>query len=331
MKRLRKREQRHHQRQPTHTHPHPTQVHSLYSNADIFLRELISNASDALDKIRFLSLTDKKALAAGPDLEIRVRVDPDARVLEIRDTGVGMTRADLVSNLGTIAKSGTSAFLDTLAKGGGDSMAMIGQFGVGFYSVYLVADRVQVVSKHNDDPIQWVWESAADGAFTVAEDKEGDKLGRGTAIRIHLREDKPEYADPARLKALVAKYSEFVGHPIYLYSSTEETKEVEEEDKAGGDDDVVSDADDDSTTTTRPKTKTVTETKWAWERLNDVAPVWLRAPSDVSDADHTAFYRAIAKTVDTPLARAHFRAEGDVEFKALLYVPGAPPPGFYEK
>ena len=211
-------------------------------------------------------------------------------------------------------------------------MAMIGQFGVGFYSVYLVADRVQVVSKHNDDPTQWVWESAADGAFTVAEDADGDRLGRGTAIRIHLREDKPEYADPARLKALVAKYSEFVGHPIYLYSSTEEAKEVEEEGTAGGGDgDAVFDAPDDASTTTTPTTKTVTETKWAWERLNDVTPVWLRPASDVSDADHVAFYHAIAKTVDTPLARAHFKAEGDVEFKALLYVPGAAPPGFYEK
>ena len=249
-----------------------------------------------------------------------------------------MTRADLVANLGTIAKSGTSAFLDTLAKGG--DLSLIGQFGVGFYSVYLVADRVQVVSKHNGEAKQWVWESAADGAFTVAEDKTGEPLGRGTLIRLHIKEDKPEYLDIAKLRGLVAKYSEFVGHPIYLYASKEESREVPDDAAPtapkSDDDDVVSDAVDDAApdaaadADAAPKTKTVTETVWAWERLNDVAPIWLRPPTSVPDADHLAFYRAISKSSDAPLARAHFRAEGDVEFRALVYVPGAPPPNFYE-
>ena len=314
--------------------PSPPQVHSLYSNADIFLRELISNASDALDKVRFLGLTDSKALAGGADLEIRVRVDPASRTLEIRDTGVGMTRADLVSNLGTIARSGTAAFLDTLTKGG--DLSLIGQFGVGFYSVYLVADTVQVVSKHNDDATQWVWESKADGAFTVAEDTAGERLGRGTLIRITLREDKPEYADPATLRALVAKYSEFVGHPIYLYESREESKEVDIDaadgapsPPAAADVDDVADGDVPDADA-KPKTKTVTETVWEWARVNDAAPLWLRPPASVSDADHAKFFQAVSKSTDTPLARAHFRAEGDVEFRALVYIPPTPPPGFYD-
>ena len=338
-------------------------VHSLYSNRDVFLRELISNSADALDKARFVALTDKKALADNPELEIRIRVDPDAGTLEIRDSGVGMTRDDLVNNLGTLARSGTSAFLDALsasAKNGGkggsssDSLSLIGQFGVGFYSAFLVADRVQVISKPaGKESQQWAWESAADGAFTVKEsDEEGLLEGRGTLVRLFLKDDAAEYKDQHKLRELVGRYSEFVGHPIFLHESKEESREVpldekEEEEvekkdrKKGGDDNEISDGDDDDLdldsgdddkSSKKPKTKTVKETVWSWARLNDVKPIWLRAPSDVKDDEHLDFFRAVAKTgpEDSPIARAHFSAEGDVEFRALLYVPATAPFGFYE-
>jgi heat shock protein beta len=338
---------------------------STYFQTDIFLRELISNAADALDKLRLTALTDKAAMGGGPpELEIRLSFDPEARVLEIRDTGVGMGKEELVANLGTIAKSGTSAFLDALGgggKGGGkadkaapkkggsaatsDSASLIGQFGVGFYSAYLVADRVQVVSApaSGGGKAQFVWESDADGAFEVYEDKDGERLGRGTAVRLFLKADKPEYGDLGKLKALVAKYSEFVGHPILLNASRTVEEEVEEAGaKEGGDTKKDAAAEfsiedeeevEDTGSAKQKKPATVKKTVWAWERLNDVAPVWLRPPSDVSEADHAAFYSALAKTgpsAPPPLAHAHFKAEGDVEFRAILYVPPTPPPSFYE-
>ena len=182
-------------------------INSLYSNKDIFLRELISNGSDSLDKIRFLALTDESLLGVGDDanLEIRIKVDHDRKILTIRDRGVGMTKKDLKENLGTIAKSGTSAFLEQMQKGG--DMSLIGQFGVGFYSVYLVADFVEVRSKHNDEDTQWIWESKADGAFAISPD-DGEPLGRGVEINIYLKEEAQEYLDEDKLKELVGKYSE---------------------------------------------------------------------------------------------------------------------------
>jgi heat shock protein 90kDa beta len=337
-------------------------VHSLYSNRDVFLRELISNSADALDKARFLALTDKKALADNPELEIRIQVDADAGTLEIRDSGVGMTRDDLVNNLGTLARSGTSAFLDALSastkSGGKDSLSLIGQFGVGFYSAFLVADRVQVISKTAGKASeQWVWESAADGAFTVKKSDEESLLeGRGTLVRLFLKEDAAEYKDQHKLRELVGRYSEFVGHPIFLHESKEESREVpvgdqdeeeesqkekEKRDDAGisdGDDDLDldkdddDDDDDDASSKKKPKTKTVKETVWSWSRLNDVKPIWLRSPADVKEDEHLDFFRAVAKTgpEDSPIAQAHFSAEGDVEFRALLYVPATTPYGFYE-
>ena len=327
-------------------------VHSLYSNRDVFLRELISNSADALDKARFLALTDKKALSDNSELEIRIKVDADAGTLEIRDSGVGMTREDLVGNLGTLARSGTSAFLDALsasAKGGkGDSLSLIGQFGVGFYSAFLVADKVQVISKTaGKESQQWAWESAADGAFTVKKSDEDILQGRGTLVRLFLKEDAAEYKDQAKLRELVGRYSEFVGHPIYLHESKEESREVpaDDDEKEGekkekkSDDDEISDGDDDDLTLDneddkekKSKTKTIKETVWSWSRLNDVKPIWLRSPTDIKEEEHLDFFRAVAKAGndDAPIARAHFSAEGDVEFRALLYVPSTVPYGFYE-
>jgi len=228
-------------------------IRSLYSNRDIFLRELISNASDALDKLRFLSLTNPSLLGTTGDdakLEIQVSADPVARTLTVRDRGVGMTREELVRNLGTIAKSGTSAFAEALNKGAaGDSSSLIGQFGVGFYSVYLVADRVEVISKSPEDGAQHVWASAGGGEFTVGEDESGEPLGRGTAVRLHLKEDAKEFADPVKLKELVTRYSEFIGFPIYLWQPAEGTAPSGDADAAAAD---AAAADETATRTATP-------------------------------------------------------------------------------
>jgi len=316
-------------------------INSLYSNKDIFLRELISNGSDSLDKIRFMSLTDKEQLGSGEnaDLDIRIKADKERKVLTIRDRGIGMTKDDLMNNLGTIAKSGTSAFLDQMASGG--DMSLIGQFGVGFYSVYLVADFVEVRSKHNDDDKQWVWQSKADGNFAISED-EGEPLGRGVEINIYLKEEAQEYLEETKLQALVERYSEFINFPIYLYNSKEVSEEVPveagdedeeadvsgddaEDDEEGDDEEGDEDEEDDE-----PKTKTVTKTVWDWERLNDVKAIWLRSTNEVEEEEYTKFYQALAKNSEEPLAYSHFKAEGDVEFKAILYIPERPSPDYYD-
>ncbi|KAK7283419.1 hypothetical protein RIF29_12921 [Crotalaria pallida] len=311
-------------------------INSLYSNKDIFLRELISNASDALDKIRFLSLTDKEILGEGDNakLEIQIKLDKENKILSIRDRGIGMTKEDLIKNLGTIAKSGTSAFVEKMQKSG--DLNLIGQFGVGFYSVYLVADYVEVISKHNDDK-QYVWESKADGAFAISEDTWNEPLGRGTEIRIHLRDEAGEYLEEFKLKELVKRYSEFINFPISLWASKEVDVEVP------ADEDESSEEDDSSKTSSeeesededaekKPKTKTVKETTYEWELLNDVKAIWLRSPKDVTEEEYNKFYHTLAKdfSEEKPLSWSHFTAEGDVEFKAVLFVPPKAPHDLYE-
>nr|CAB3471442.1 unnamed protein product [Digitaria exilis] len=305
-------------------------INSLYSNKDIFLRELISNASDALDKIRFLSLTDKEVLGEGDTakLEIQIKLDKEKKILSIRDRGVGMTKEDLIKNLGTIAKSGTSAFVEKMQSGG--DLNLIGQFGVGFYSVYLVADYVEVISKHNDDK-QYVWESKADGAFAISEDTWNEPLGRGTEIRLHLRDEAKEYLEEDKLKDLVKKYSEFINFPIYLWS----TKEVDVEVPADEEETTPETTEEEETEEgeeKKPKTKTIKETTSEWELLNDVKAVWLRSPKEVTDEEYSKFYHTLAKDFsdDKPMAWSHFTAEGDVEFKALLFVPPKAPHDLYE-
>ncbi|KAI3464821.1 hypothetical protein Pfo_021484 [Paulownia fortunei] len=317
-------------------------INSLYSNKDIFLRELISNASDALDKIRFLSLTDKEILGEGDNakLEIQIKLDKEKKILSIRDRGIGMTKEDLIKNLGTIAKSGTSAFVEKMQTSG--DLNLIGQFGVGFYSVYLVADYVEVISKHNDDK-QHVWESKADGAFSVSEDEWNEPLGRGTEIRLHLRDEAQEYLDEYKLKELVKKYSEFINFPIHLWASKKwmrrfllmkmspvmmrkhvsESKSSEE----GDEEDAEKEEEE-----KKPKTKTVKKTTYEWELLNDVKAIWLRNPKEVTDEEYTKFYHSLAKDFsdEKPLSWSHFTAEGDVEFRAVLFVPPKAPHDLYE-
>ena len=198
-------------------------INSLYKNKEVFLRELISNASDALDKIRFLALSDGSALGDNKDLEIQISFDEELKTLTIRDTGVGMSKAELVGNLGTVAKSGTTNFVEALADGA--DMSLIGQFGVGFYSIYLVADKVRVVSKSNEDD-QYIWESTADSSFGIAKDPRGNTLGRGTEITAYLKDDALEFMKQDKLTELIQRYSEFITFPINLYKKTVETVEI---------------------------------------------------------------------------------------------------------
>jgi molecular chaperone HtpG len=261
-------------------------VHSLYSHKDIFLRELISNASDAIDRVRFQGLTQPEVLEDNADWKIKLIPDAKAGTLTIADNGIGMSRETIVEHLGTIARSGTREFLESLkAADAKERPELIGQFGVGFYASFMVADKVTVISRMAGKPEDAVqWESAGEGEYTI---EPAVKPTRGTDVILHLREDAKEYLDPYALRTLIKKYSDFVEHPIVM--------------------DVEKDG------------KTTEDT------LNARKAIWLRNKSDVSDDEYNAFYKHLSHDMENPLTTIHYKAEGQLEFKALLYVPAHKP------
>jgi len=302
-------------------------INSLYTDKNVFLRELISNAADALEKARFHSVQDESFLGDTKDMEIKIEHDPEGKTLTIIDTGVGMSKADLINNLGTVAKSGTTNFLEAMAEGGDANL--IGQFGVGFYSAFLVADKVSVTSKCNDDPVQHVWESSADASFTVVDDPRGNTLGRGSRVTLHLKEDAHEYLAEDKLKEAAKKYSQFIQFPIYVKVKKEVDADAEEDDD---DDDKEDDEDKDDVETKdddeeekEEKKAPTKKTVYEWEQVNTQKAIWLRAKEDVTEEEYNEFYKSISKDYLDPLAYTHFNAEGEIEFKSILFLPKKAP------
>lgn len=306
-------------------------IHSLYKKKDIFLRELISNASDALDKIRLLSLSNAEELGEKEDLDIKIKADTENNILHITDSGVGMTKEHLKKYLGTIAKSGTADVFEQVEKAEGSQAVsdLIGQFGVGFYSSFLVADRVMVTSKHNDDD-QYIWMSDAGAEYQLIKDPRGNTLGRGTTISLYLKEEAQDYLNGNTLKDLIQKYSQFINFPIYLWETTTVDEEVpieeeeavesdEEEVEADDEEGEVEDGDDEEDD--KPKTKTVKKEVSDFSLQNTVKPIWIRPTSEVEDSEYDEFFKSISKTSDEPMNKVHFSAEGEVSFKSILFIP----------
>ena len=304
-------------------------INSLYTKKEIFLREAISNAADALDKIRFLSIKKPEVLDTEKSLEIKIQTDPEATTITITDTGVGMTKTDLINNLGTIARTDTVHFLEEIGKGG--SLSLIGQFGVGFYSYFLVANKVMVQSKHNDDD-QYVWESEAGSSFSLAKDPRGNTLTRGTRITLFLKADAHEYTDIEKIKALIKQYSEFISFPISVYVKKEVSREVDvtdeeefkDESKMNEQKDDL-EIQDDKKDENKKKTKTIKDTVWEWERINTSKAIWLRAAEEIEEDEYKKFYKSITKDYDDPTTWMHFKGEGEVEFTSILFIPKRAP------
>lgn len=315
-------------------------INTFYSNKEIFLRELISNSSDALDKIRHQGLTNSEVLDSERELFIHITADKAANTLTITDSGIGMTKSDMVNNLGTIAKSGTKAFMEAVEAGA--DVSMIGQFGVGFYSAFLVADRVTVYSKHNDDT-QHVWESSAGGSFTITSDPSAD-LTRGTRIVMHLKDDQREYLDEKRIRELVKKHSQFVNYPISLWTEhttekdvTDDENDSEDDEASANDEDtdddkpVIEECTDEGDSKVEPKkTKKVKEVTHEWDMINKQKPLWMQTPDEINTEEYASFYKHISNDWEEHLTVKHFSVEGQLEFKAMLFAPKRAPFDMFE-
>jgi molecular chaperone HtpG len=306
-------------------------INTFYSNKEVFLRELISNASDALDKIRYLSITDPACMKNEEKFFIRIIPDKTNNTLTIWDSGIGMTKKDLISNLGTIARSGTRQFMELLTAGA--DISMIGQFGVGFYASYLVANKVVVISKHNDEPIQYRWESIANSTFSVIEDPilddKSNVLGRGSKIILYLKDEYVEYLEEKKLKDLIKKHSEFISFPIELWVEKSTEKEVEDEDEEekkdeNKDDEVKVEE------VKEKKKKKIKEISHEYERVNNNKPLWLRKKEDINKEELANFYKSISNDWEEHLSYIHFTMEGNLEIKGILFVPKRAPFDLFE-
>lgn len=274
-------------------------IHSLYSNREIFLRELISNASDAIDKRRFAVVQDATLADGGAEYQIRVGIDKDAKTVTIEDNGIGMTRDEVIDNLGTIAKSGTAAFVDQLSGDEKKDSQLIGQFGVGFYSSFIVADRVEVVTRKAGTEEATHWESAGEDEFSI------DTVSRdepGTTIVLHLKEDASEFADDWRVRSVIKKYSDHIAVPVLMPKAPS---------PAPSDDDAEADIEVDAAV--------------VWEPINEAKALWTRSRSDVSDEEYVEFYRHVSHDHEDPLSWSHNRVEGKLEYTSLLYLPQKAP------
>ena len=273
-------------------------ANALYSNREIFLRELISNASDACDRLRYESLTKPELVAGDSDFHVTLSCESKGRRLTISDNGIGMSRDELVGNLGTIARSGTAAYVDALAaqeeaaqeeKGGKADITQIGQFGVGFYSAFMVADEVEVFSRRAGEGEGWRWSSDGKGSFTVAESEEAPS--RGTRIVLHLKKDAKEFVEPDRLRTIVRTYSDHIAIPIRLAG------------EANGE---------------------------AAETLNQASALWTRPKSEITEEQYREFYHHVGHAFDEPWLRLHFKAEGVLEYSGLLYIPSSKPMDLFD-